>query len=125
MGTNVTQVAGSLLDSVQEMYVRIRLRRGAPIQHRVGKNRHVALAAAGLLVPIAVMAFALAAWRLSVDMFQASEFAVREGFFSHWHVWVGVGVASVVLAVRLNRYGRRYASGKLQTTPPEPRFPRP
>lgn len=88
------------------MVVRIRLGRGVPIQHKVGKNRHVALAAAGLLIPMAVMSFALGVWRLAVDLSHANAFAIREGLFSHWHVWIVIAAACVTAIVRLERYGR-------------------
>jgi hypothetical protein len=86
------------------------MRRGVTIQQRKGKNRQLALAASSLLIPASLMAFVLAVWRLMADMSYASEFAIGEGIFSHWHVWVFIAVILIVAAVRLNRYGR---GGKL------------
>lgn len=88
------------------MNVRIRLGRGVPMQRRKGKNRHVALALAGLLAPASVMAFILAIWRIAADMSATTKFAIDEGPFSHWHVWIVIAVVLAVAAVRLNRYGR-------------------
>jgi len=88
------------------MNVRIRLGRGVPMQHRKGKNRHVALALAGVFAPASVMAFILALWRIAADMSATTKFAITEGPFSHWHVWVVIAVVLAVTAVRLNRYGR-------------------
>jgi len=88
------------------MHVRIRLGRGVPKQRMQGKNRRLALALAGLLVPVSFLAFILAFWRLAADLSYAGEFAIQEGLFSHWHVWIGIAAALSYLTHRLNRYGR-------------------
>jgi hypothetical protein len=91
------------------MIVRIRLRLGSPIQRKHGKNRPLALAAGGLLVPASLMAYALGFWRLASDMGMAGEFGIK-GMFSHWQIWIGTAVLLQVTASILNRYGR---GGKL------------
>lgn len=88
------------------MRIRLRFERGARIQHRHGKNRRVASAAAGLLAPGAVAAFLLALWRLAADMRYANAFAIEAGLFSHWHVWFTIAGLLALVCVRLNRYGR-------------------
>lgn len=88
------------------MLVRIRLKRGPRIQRRTGLNRRMALAFGALLTPAALMAAALACWRLATDMNWASEFAISSGPFSHWQVWVGMAVILEIAATKLNRYGR-------------------
>jgi len=88
------------------MVLRIRLERGVHIHRRDGKNRHLALALAGLLTPAALMAGTLAVWRLAADMQWTSEFAITTGPFSHWLVWMGMAAGLLFLATRLNRYGR-------------------
>jgi hypothetical protein len=88
------------------MQIKIRLRRGVRIDQRRGKNRRLALAAAGLLAPAALMTFILACWRIASHMSYASEFAIEEGIFSHWHVWAAITAVLVFLAVRLNRYAK-------------------
>lgn len=88
------------------MILKIRLRRGVRIEQRRGKNRRLALAASGLMVPAALMAFILACWRIAAHMSYASEFAIEDGIFSHWHVWVAITGALVFLAVKLNRYAK-------------------
>ncbi len=87
------------------MVVRIRFGHGPSVRRGRGKNRHLAWAAGALLTPGAVMAFALAMWRLSADLGWAREFAVSEGFLSHWQVWLGIAILLEFCAWTLNRYG--------------------
>ena len=88
------------------MIVRIRLKRGPALRPRPGKRRQVALALSLLLTPAALTAAALACWRLAADMNWAEEFAISQGPFSHWQVWMATAAALQLLAVKLNRYGR-------------------
>jgi hypothetical protein len=87
------------------MILRIRLPRGRPIERRYGKNRHVALASGALLVPVALMAYVLGLWRLASDMGFAGAFVIT-GLFSHWQVWMILGVALQLIGHALNRYGQ-------------------
>jgi hypothetical protein len=89
------------------MNVRIRLPRGVPIDTKTGKNRHMALTFATLLVPVAMMASVLALWRLAADLSFTNEFAISEGLFSHWAPWAAIAFVLVVVVNRLNHYGRR------------------
>jgi hypothetical protein len=86
------------------MILRIRLPRGRPIERRFGKNRHVALALGSLLTPLALMAYVLGLWRLASDMGFAGQFGFT-GLFSHWQLWMIVGVALQGGGSLLNRYG--------------------
>jgi hypothetical protein len=88
------------------MNVRIRFPRGVPIDSKSGKNRHMALTFASLLVPGAMMASLLALWRLAADLSYANEFAISEGVFSHWAPWAVIAIVLALLAQRLNHYGR-------------------
>jgi|SoiMethySBSTD1v2_1073268.scaffolds.fasta_scaffold1614361_2 hypothetical protein len=88
------------------MNVRIRLPRGVPIDSKTGKNRHMALTFATLLVPAAMMASVLALWRLASDVSATNEFAISEGILSHWAPWAVIAIALAVAAQRLNHYGR-------------------
>ena len=88
------------------MRVRVRFDKGAHIHRKQGKNRHLALAAAALLMPMALMACVLAAWQLAGDLGFAVRFPIVDGPLSHWVIWVLVAGAMVMLAIRLNRYGR-------------------
>ena len=66
----------------------------------------MALAAASLMTPVAVMAAVLGLWRIGADLKWTSGFAIPSGIFSHWQVWLGVAFLLEVCAHILNRYGR-------------------
>lgn len=87
------------------MILRVRLPSGKPVERRVGKNRHVALALGAMFTPLALMAYVLGLWRLAADMGFAGEFGIN-GLFSHWQIWMIVGVALQATGAALNRYGR-------------------
>ena len=87
------------------MKVRLQLGQGPPIRRVKGKNKKAALVAAALLTPLALMAFALACWRLATDLSLAQGFAFESGPFSHWQVWLALGIAIQTFSFLLNRYG--------------------
>ncbi len=89
------------------MRVRIRLQDGPHVQRKQGKNRHLAIGAAALLTPAAVMAAILALWRIASDIGLTGEFAISQGIFSHWQAWLGLAAVLECGAVLLNRYGSR------------------
>jgi len=67
--------------------------------------RHQALPLfAALLVPTALMAAALGLWRLGAEMSLTSQFPIEDGFFSHWQVWMSLGVFIEITAYHLNRF---------------------
>jgi hypothetical protein len=86
------------------MVVRIKLRKGPPVARRSGKNRNAAFTLAALLKPLALIAYVLGVWRLASDMGLAGEF-VFTGVFSHWQVWMGMGVFVHTVSSVLARYG--------------------
>jgi hypothetical protein len=88
------------------MLIRIRLRRGPAIRRRRGKDRLLALAVGSLLTPLAVMAAGLAVWRLGADLNWMGQFAITDGLFSHWQVWVAMAAILQLGATLLIRYGR-------------------
>jgi hypothetical protein len=53
---------------------------------------------ADLLRPASVLAFVLAAWRLSADLGWAGSFLFEGGLFYQWQIWVALGFA--MLATR-------------------------
>ena len=65
---------------------------GPHVERRGRKNRRVALAMGSLLVPVAVMASVLGVWRLAADLKIAGDFAIANGLFSHWQVWIASAV---------------------------------
>ena len=94
------------------MIVRIRLGRGRALRQTRGTNRGLALAAAALLVPVALMAYVLGVWRLASDLGMTGAFALR-GVFSHWQVWIAVAAAAHGASSVLNRYGQSGALPRL------------
>jgi hypothetical protein len=87
------------------MIVRIRFPQGRRLQQRRGSNRAVSAAFGALLVPASLMAYSLGFWRLASDMGLAGQFDIT-GTFSHWQVWIGLGVILHTAAIVLNRHGR-------------------
>ena|SRR5271163_848263 len=87
------------------MRVRIRFSQGRKVAQKRGKNKHVALAMASLLTPLAVMACVLGFWRLAADLNITKQFPITDGLFSHWQVWVTGATVLQLCAVVLNRYG--------------------
>jgi len=87
------------------MIVRIRFSSGTRVRRDQRKNRHLALALAALLTPVAIMAIVLALWRLSADLRATGEFPISVGLFSHWQVWMTSAAILEFLAILLNRYG--------------------
>ncbi len=51
------------------------------------------------------MAYVLGFWRLCSDMGIAGAFPIT-GLFSHWQIWIAVGVLLHLAAYSFNRYGR-------------------
>jgi len=76
------------------------------VRQKQRKNQHVALAMASLLTPAAVMACALAFWRLAADLNATGQFPIPNGLFSHWQVWLTLAASLQFCAVQLNRYGK-------------------
>ncbi len=87
------------------MKVRIRFHHGPKIEKGRRKNQHIALAFASLLAPAALCACALALWRIASDLGVAGEFAITQGLFSHWQVWLGCSALLQFVSIGLNRYG--------------------
>ncbi len=85
------------------MILRIRLR---PARVRMIGWRGLALAASSLLTPGVAAALALAIWRLGADLKVMGNFVIREGFFSHWQVWLLVAAGLQILSSTLARYGQ-------------------
>ena len=55
-----------------------------------------------LLGPLSLIAYAFAAWRVASDIGWSSSFFISAGFFSHWLVWLSVGLALSFSAAMLN-----------------------
>jgi hypothetical protein len=89
------------------MVVRIRLSYGSAVRKTVAANRHAALLTSSLMTPLAVMAASLGVWRLAADLKWTGAFAISQGIFSHWQVWVAVAVGVQFAAFLLHRYATR------------------
>jgi hypothetical protein len=87
------------------MRVVLRLKHGPKVSRKRRKNQQAALVAAGVLTPAALMAGALALWRIGTDMSITGQFPIAEGLFSHWQIWFAVSIGLQALAVALSRYG--------------------
>jgi hypothetical protein len=87
------------------MMVRIRFGQGPKVAQRRRKNQRLALAAAALLTPAALMAFVLGLWRIAADLQWTSDFAIADGLLSHWQVWIASAVFLQFVTWLLNRYG--------------------
>ncbi len=51
------------------------------------------------------MAYVLGIWRLAADIGVAGEFGIS-GLFSHWQIWIVLGVLMQIAASLFNHYGR-------------------
>lgn len=56
-----------------------------------------------LMTPASVLAFVFAAWRLAADLGMAGQFAIASGAFSHWMVWLAVGVLFQAIGASVRR----------------------
>ena len=88
------------------MIIRLRFDQGRAVGKHKGKNRHIALAANGILLPVAVMFYVLGVWSLASALDLARPFTVT-GFLAHWQVSMLVGAALHYCARRLMSYGSR------------------
>jgi len=88
------------------MVVRIRFGKGPSIGRQRRKNRRIALAAAGLLTPAALLVALVGVWRLTADLGFTAGFVIASGLFSHWQIWVATAVLLEVCARVLVRYAR-------------------
>src|SRR5688500_11223142 len=88
------------------MVVRIKLKYEHAVRRTVALNRQAALVASSLMTPVALMAWALGGWRLLADLKMAGEFAISSGLFSHWQVWIALGIILQFAAFLLHRFSR-------------------
>ena len=88
------------------MVVRIRLRRIARRQSSGPIHRQSARVASALMTPMALMAFALGCWRIAADLKLTGSFAISEGLFAHWQVWIAIGIAIQFASFLLQKLAR-------------------
>jgi hypothetical protein len=96
------------------MVVRIRFGKGPKLgSKRTERGKKTALIAAAMLSPAALVASVLALWRIAADLNFTNSFAIPNGLFSHWQVWLAAAVLLQLCSRVLNRYAR---SGKTATS---------
>jgi hypothetical protein len=78
------------------MVVRIRITRGTGVSG-------VKPAVSSFLTLVAVACFILGSWILCAGLGWAGAFVVQSGLFSHWQIWMAVGVAAQLCSFRLSR----------------------
>jgi hypothetical protein len=61
-----------------------------------------------LLMPVAVAAAALAAWRFGADAGWTSRFFIGGGFLSHWQVWCAFAISAEACAYVLSQVSPRW-----------------
>jgi hypothetical protein len=66
--------------------------------HALQATHQAAYAASVFLTPLAVLALALGIWRLIADLGWAEQFAIENGIFSHWQVWIAIAISLKIAA---------------------------
>jgi len=89
------------------MVVKIRFERGPLVARRKGKNSRIALLGAGFLTLVSICLASLGIWRLCQDVGLAGDFIFRDGFLSHWQVWIAAAGLSWYVCWRLNGYAKQ------------------
>ncbi len=88
---------------VSGMLVRLRLGRGRRVRQQRNTVPRVLEAAAVLLQPAVLAAFALAFWRFGVDLGWTRAFPFAAGPLSHWQLWLALTVVLFAAVLVLNR----------------------
>ena len=57
------------------------------------------------LAPASAVAMLVALWRLAYDLDLTGRFAISDGLFSHWQVWMALAVLFQILDAMLDRFG--------------------
>jgi hypothetical protein len=101
------------------MVVKIRFGRGPAVSRRRGKNSRMATLAASLLTLVSISCASLGMWRIGTDLEWAGDFVFRNGFLSHWQVWMGAAIAVQYLSWRLARYAKQAMLPEVEDKPAE------
>jgi hypothetical protein len=72
-----------------------------------GFSRQLADVLVALLTPSAVLALAMALWRVGADLGWAGAFLIADGFFSHWQVWIALSISLKLISSTLIAWGSR------------------
>ena len=87
------------------MVVRLRIKLGTFRAHQGPEVAFQMLRLRRWLAPASAVALVAALWRLAYDLDLTGRFAISEGLFSHWQVWMGLAVLLQVLDAMLGRFG--------------------
>jgi hypothetical protein len=90
------------------MIVKFRFGPGTRVRRQGIRNRGAAVTAAALLTPFSVMAFALGGGCPAAKLPWTGPFAIDDGPFSHWQVWIAFSVLLQAGAALLNRYAETH-----------------
>lgn len=85
--------------------MRVRIQFGGSNRRPRPKSMRLATGIAVLLSPMALMAAVLGFWKIGADLGVAGDFAIPEGAFSHWQVWLALAGVLEILAAMLEKYG--------------------
>jgi hypothetical protein len=65
------------------------------------------LVATLLMMPLALIAWALGGWRLAAELQWIRDFVIRTGTFSRWQFWIALGIVAQFASFLLHGYARR------------------
>ncbi len=80
------------------------------IARAVADPRNVAPVIGLMLLPMSLIGYVFAAWRVGADLDWAGDFFISQGLLSRWQVWLALGAAAQFAANYLNRFARRSGS---------------
>ncbi len=72
-----------------------------------GFSRQLADVLVALLTPSAVLALAMALWRVGADLGWTDAFLIADGFFSHWQVWIAMSIGLKLISSTMIAWGSR------------------
>jgi hypothetical protein len=81
------------------MVVKIKLQTRETMTTVAPKVAEAAELLGALMAPASFLAFVFAAWRLAADLGFAGQFAIDSGVFSHWMVWLAIGIVMQLAGV--------------------------
>jgi hypothetical protein len=81
------------------------------------KYARTAVLCANLMTLVAVSCGSLGLWRVGTDLEWTKAFAFRNGFLSHWQVWIGAAIAMRYTSWWLLRYAGTLRSRHVEISP--------
>ena len=75
------------------------------VKEAILKQRKFAPVVGYFLIPMALVSYVLALWRLGADLNWLDEFFIHQGILSRWQVWLAIAIATHLIANQLNRIG--------------------